>query len=140
MKIIVQPSKFNGKIKANPSKSIMQRVIALGALSNSSLIIENRDNSMDSNAALNIANAMAGIGGTLAAGQVAAGQAQQQGASNILGLAGSVYKAAGGVGGIIEMDLVRAGGLEPPRPYGQQILSLACLPIPPRPQQIVRGK
>lgn len=27
---------------------------------------------------------------------------------------------------------MRAGGLEPPRPYGQQILSLACLPIPPR--------
>ena len=58
MKIIVQPSKFNGKIEANPSKSIMQRVIALGALSNSSLIIENRDNSLDSNAALNIANAI----------------------------------------------------------------------------------
>ena len=57
---------------------------------------------MQPSGAANIANAMAGIGGTLAAGQVAAGQAQQQGASNILGLAGSVYKAAGGVGGIID--------------------------------------
>lgn len=55
MKIITQPSKFKGKIRANPSKSIMQRVIALGALSRKSLIIENRDNSKDSNAALNIA-------------------------------------------------------------------------------------
>lgn len=58
MKIIIQPSNFEGKIRANPSKSVMQRVVALGALSESSLIIENRDNSMDSIAALNIAKAM----------------------------------------------------------------------------------
>ncbi len=29
--------------------------------------------------------------------------------------------------------MVRAAGLEPARPYGQQILSLARLPISPRP-------
>ena len=29
--------------------------------------------------------------------------------------------------------MVRAAGLEPALPYGNKILSLACLPIPPRP-------
>ena len=31
--------------------------------------------------------------------------------------------------------LVRAGGLEPPLPYGKRILSPLRLPIPPRPQR-----
>ncbi len=31
--------------------------------------------------------------------------------------------------------MVRAAGLEPALPYGNKILSLACLPIPPRPQK-----
>ena len=38
---------------------------------------------------------------------------------------------------ILNDILVRAGGLEPPRAYAQQILSLACLPIPPRPQSLI---
>ena len=32
--------------------------------------------------------------------------------------------------------LVRAAGLEPALPYGNKILSLACLPISPRPQKL----
>ncbi len=32
------------------------------------------------------------------------------------------------------LQLVRTGGLEPPRGYPRQILSLLRLPVPPRPQ------
>jgi hypothetical protein len=32
-------------------------------------------------------------------------------------------------------DLVRERGLEPPRPFGHKILSLARLPVPPLPQR-----
>ena len=34
--------------------------------------------------------------------------------------------------------MVRAGGLEPPWPYGRGILSPLRLPVPPRPQFQVR--
>ena len=34
---------------------------------------------------------------------------------------------------VINGNMVRAAGLEPALPYGNKILSLACLPIPPRP-------
>jgi hypothetical protein len=34
---------------------------------------------------------------------------------------------------------VRAGGLEPPLPYGKRILSPLRLPIPPRPQRCKRS-
>ena len=33
--------------------------------------------------------------------------------------------------------MVRTGGLEPPRGYPRQILSLLRLPIPPRPHPVV---
>ena len=36
-----------------------------------------------------------------------------------------------------ECMMVRAAGLEPALPYGNKILSLACLPIPPRPHLCV---
>jgi site-specific DNA recombinase len=37
-------------------------------------------------------------------------------------------------GGSSTEDLVRARGLEPPRPLGHRLLRPACLPIPPRPR------
>lgn len=52
--------------------------------------------------AAQIAQLTGGIGSTLAAGQIAAGNARQTGTSNLLGLAGSVYQNAGGVSGIID--------------------------------------
>ena len=38
---------------------------------------------------------------------------------------------------VINGNMVRAAGLEPALPYGNKILSLACLPIPPRPHLCV---
>jgi hypothetical protein len=32
--------------------------------------------------------------------------------------------------------MVRAEGVEPPRPFGHKILSLARLPVPPRPHGV----
>lgn len=57
---------------------------------------------MQPGGAANIANAMSGIGGTLAEGQIAAGQAEQQGIANMIGLGGTVYNAVGGIGGIVD--------------------------------------
>ena len=34
-------------------------------------------------------------------------------------------------GKLVGREMVRKGGLEPPRPFGHQILNLARLPIPP---------
>lgn len=50
--------------------------------------------------ATQIAGQTAGIGQTLAQGQIASAQAQQSGTSNIIGLAGSVYQGLGGYQGI----------------------------------------
>lgn len=57
---------------------------------------------MQPGGAAGIAGMMTGMGGTLAAGQTAAAQAEQVGTANILGLAGSAYQAAGGASGIWE--------------------------------------
>ena len=58
MKTIVKPSQYKGEISANPSKSIMQRVIALAALSDTQTVIKNMDRSNDSKAALGVCEAM----------------------------------------------------------------------------------
>lgn len=58
MTITVRPSSFNGEITANPSKSIMQRVVAISTLTEMPVNIYNPDNSEDSQAALKIAEAM----------------------------------------------------------------------------------
>lgn len=58
MKISVIPFSLRGEIKANPSKSAMQRAIAIACLSDGPTIIKNVDLSNDSKAALNIAAAM----------------------------------------------------------------------------------
>ena len=58
MKISVSPSKFKGSIIANPSKSVMQRAIALAALSEGETNIFNFDSSNDTMAALEVALAM----------------------------------------------------------------------------------
>jgi 3-phosphoshikimate 1-carboxyvinyltransferase len=58
MTITVSPSSFNGEIRANPSKSIMQRVVAISTLTEMPVNIYNPDKSEDSQAALKIAEAM----------------------------------------------------------------------------------
>ena len=58
MTITVSPSSYSGEISANPSKSIMQRAIALAALSADPTLIYNPDRSADSVAALSVAEAM----------------------------------------------------------------------------------
>lgn len=58
MKTTVKPSQYKGEISANPSKSIMQRVIALAALSDTPTVIKNMDKSNDSMAALGVCEAM----------------------------------------------------------------------------------
>jgi len=58
MKITIKPSEFNGEIWANPSKSIMQRAVALSALSNGEVFISNPDYSADSLASIGIAESM----------------------------------------------------------------------------------
>ncbi len=58
MKIIIKPSEFNGEIWANPSKSIMQRAVALSALSGEEVFISNPDYSADSLASIGIAENM----------------------------------------------------------------------------------
>ena len=55
MKTTVSPSFYNGSISANPSKSIMQRVLAISTLTNDKITIFNSDRSADSLAALYIA-------------------------------------------------------------------------------------
>ena len=57
---------------------------------------------MQPQGAAGIAGMTAGIGGTLAGGQIAAAQAQQAGTANLIGLGGSLYQAAGGASGIWE--------------------------------------
>lgn len=47
-----------------------------------------------------VASGLSGIGSTLAAGQTAAAQAEQQGLSNLIGLGGSIYENIGGWEGI----------------------------------------
>lgn len=58
-----------------------------------------------------IAQTIGGIGSTLAAGQTAAAQAQQQGSANLLGLGGEIFKGLGGISGVAGGigDLWRAG-------------------------------
>ncbi len=58
MKTTVLPSAYNGTIKANPSKSVMQRVIAIAALSSRPTVISNVDKSKDSLAAIGVIKAM----------------------------------------------------------------------------------
>jgi len=58
MKTIVKPSRFNGNIKANPSKSVMQRVIAVAGLSKDKTIISNRDISKDAYASIEVIKAI----------------------------------------------------------------------------------
>jgi 3-phosphoshikimate 1-carboxyvinyltransferase len=58
MKITVSPSSFNGEIRANPSKSIMQRVVAISTLTEMPVNIYYPDNSEDSQAAIRIAETM----------------------------------------------------------------------------------
>jgi len=66
MKITVIPSSFKGGIWANPSKSIMQRAVALAALSSGEVNISNPAYDADSRAALEIAKQM---GATVTAGE-----------------------------------------------------------------------
>lgn len=58
MTTIVSPSFYNGSISANPSKSIMQRVLAISTLTNDKISIFNPDRSTDSLAALSIAKSI----------------------------------------------------------------------------------
>ena len=52
MTITVSPSSFNGELRANPSKSIMQRVVAISSLTEMPVNIYNPDKSDDSQAAM----------------------------------------------------------------------------------------
>lgn len=61
MRTIIKPSRFKGELNANPSKSVMQRVIAIAALSSDETLISNIDRSKDSMAALDVVKAM-GVG------------------------------------------------------------------------------
>jgi site-specific DNA recombinase len=47
---------------------------------------------------------------------------------------GTELQALAGRGGFSPTMMVRARGLEPPRPRGHRLLRPACLPIPPRPR------
>ena len=58
MTITVSPSCINGELTANPSKSIMQRVIAISTITNGEVVIFNPDRSEDSMSALTIAEDM----------------------------------------------------------------------------------
>lgn len=58
MTTTTSPSFYNGSITANPSKSIMQRVLAISALINDKITIFNPDKSADSLAALSIAKSI----------------------------------------------------------------------------------
>ncbi len=58
MKIIVNPSEIEGSLKANPSKSYMQRALALTGLSGRPMTICNPCRSADSMAALSIVQKM----------------------------------------------------------------------------------
>jgi hypothetical protein len=55
----------------------------------------------------NVANTYSGIGNTLGQGQIAAANADQQGTSNLIGLAGSLLQNVGGIKGIAS----RLGGM-----------------------------
>ncbi len=58
MKITIKPSEYKGEIWANPSKSIMQRAMALAALSEDEVLISNPDYSADSRASIEIIKRM----------------------------------------------------------------------------------
>lgn len=58
MKIIIKPSAIDGEIQANPSKSYMQRAVAIAALYKLELFIRNPCLSEDCMAALSVAKAM----------------------------------------------------------------------------------
>ncbi|MFD1553985.1 3-phosphoshikimate 1-carboxyvinyltransferase [Putridiphycobacter roseus] len=55
MKKLINPSKYSGSLKASPSKSFMQRTIAIALLADGETILTNPDSSNDSKSALKMA-------------------------------------------------------------------------------------